>query len=118
MADKHTKRELFQSLLIFAMAAEAEDWVINGLQHEIDLLDNRKKSSKGDAKKKAEQAALKVKIAEVLAANGEMKATPIGKAVDKSVQQVSALLRQMVADKQVVRREDKKETFFSLVESE
>jgi hypothetical protein len=115
MADKHTKRELFETLLVFASAAEAEGWILDGLQHELDLLAKRASAKGGDAKKKAAQRAVKDDIIIALEdAESPMKATPIADAIGVSVQKASALLRQMVLDGEVTRIEDKKEVFFSL----
>jgi predicted transcriptional regulator len=114
MADKHTKRELFETLLVFASAAEADGWVIDGLNHELELLDRKRSTSKGDAKKKAEQVTIKKGIVDVLTNAEPMRATEIAKGADVSVQRASALLRQMVKDEQVVRHEDGKVTTFTL----
>lgn len=111
---KHTKRDLFTTLFVLASAAEAEPWVTDGIQHEIDLLDKRKGSS--GSRKNPEQEREMGVIASILAeapAEG-MKATPIATAMGASVQKVSALLRKMVADGTVKRNTEKKETFFTL----
>jgi len=115
MSDKHTKRELFETLLVFASAAEADAWVIEGLEHELDLLD-RKRATKGvDAKKAAEQAAATAVIRDTLAGATEpMRAGEVAKVTDLSVQRVSAMLRKMVLSGEVSRIEDKKVTTFSL----
>lgn len=116
MADtKHTKRELFETLLVFASAAEADEWVLKGLEHEIELLD-RKRATKGvDAKKAAEQRAVMESIEAVLTDSDEaLRATAIAEGVGCSVQRASALLRKMVAAGSVTRHEDKKVVTFSL----
>lgn len=115
MATKHTKRELFETLLVFASAAEAEDWVLDGLRHELDLLNKRSASKSVDVKRKAEQDAIKERIIAVLGtANAPMRANEIAKTLDVSVQRVTALNKQMVAEGIIVRREDKKVATFSL----
>ena len=115
MADKHTKRELFETLLVFASAAEADEWVLDGLRHELDLLNKRSASKSVDVKRKAEQDAIKERIIAVLgASDAPLRANEIAKALDVSVQRVTALNKQMVADGVIVRREDKKVATFSL----
>lgn len=114
MADKHTKRELFETLLVFASAAEADAWVIDGIQHELDLLAKRAGAKTTDVKRKAEQDAVKEQIASTLADGGEMRATAIAEMVGVSVQKVTSLVKQMVEDGTVIRNEDKKVTTFAL----
>lgn len=116
MSDKHTKRELFETLIVFASAAEAESWVIEGLEHEVELLDRKRSTKSVDAKKKVEQDAIKDSILSVLASGESMRATAIADSLadGTTVQRVSALLRQMVKDGIVTRTEDKKVATFSL----
>jgi predicted transcriptional regulator len=78
------------------------------------LLDRKRSTSKGDAKKKAEQVTIKKGIVDVLTNAEPMRAKEIAKGADVSVQRASALLRQMVKDEQVVRHEDGKVTTFTL----
>ena len=114
MADKHTKRDLFTNLLVFATAAEADAWVIEGIEHEIELLDKRA-SQKSNPKREAEQRAMMLTVADAIDAAGEpVRATAIAEATDFSVQRVSALLRKMVLAGEVVRHEDKKVVTFTL----
>ena len=117
MADKHTNRELFETLLIFATAAEADAWVIEGLEHELELLD-RKRGAKGvDAKKAAEQAAVIARIEDVLAGATEpMRVKEIVAALDDDTtgQRVTAMVKKMVDAETVLRIEDKKIARFTL----
>ena len=122
MADKMTKRELFTTLIGVVQTLDVTDGdiaiaeqLVAGLQHEVELLDRKRDSSKGDAKKKAEQASVKREIRATLADGEAMRATAIAEQVGVSVQKVSALVRQMVADGEVARHEDKKVTTFTLV---
>ena len=115
MADKHTKKELFETLLIFASAAEAEKWVTDGIQHELDLLAKRAAKGSVDVKRIAEVAANKAAIKAALAdSETALRAGDIAKVVDFSVQRVTALVKQMVDDGEIVRTMDKKVAFFSL----
>lgn len=112
---KVTKREHLSNILVFLVAAEASPDTIAFVEHEIELLDRKRSSKAPDAKKVAEQNAIKDSIVSVLGnASEPMKATPIAEALDLTVQRVSALLRQMVADGTVVRTEEKKVATFSL----
>lgn len=115
MSEKHTKKELFETLLVLAGATEADEWVIAGIEHELDLLAKRSASKRPDAKKAAEQAEIKAEIAATLAAaDAPMKSGEIAKELDVSVQRVTALITQMVKDGTVIREQDKKVTTFSL----
>ena len=115
MADKHTKRELFETLLVFASAAEADEWVVDGIRHELDLLNKRASKKSVDVKRKAEQDSIKKRIVEVLNdSETPMRASEIASALGVTVQRVTALNKQMVADGVIVRREDKKVATFSL----
>jgi predicted Rossmann fold nucleotide-binding protein DprA/Smf involved in DNA uptake len=115
MADKHTKRELFENLLIFASAAEADTWVIDGLNHELELLDKRASKGSKNPKHEAEVAANKAAIEAALTDAEPMRATAIASECGMSVQRVTALVRQMVADGSVVREQDGKVVTFRLV---
>ena len=118
MADKHTKRELFETLLVFLAAAEADEWVVKGVEHELELV-NRKRSTGGaDVKRAAEQRVIMDNILMVMdASDAPMRANAIAKALDDgtAVQRVSALLKKMVEAGEVVRHEDKKVVTFTLV---
>ena len=117
MSEKHTKKELFETLLVLAIAAGSDEWVVAGLEHELDLLAKRSASKRPDAKKVAEQTAIKDGIAAVLGATGEpMTATKIATALadGTTVQRVTALVGQMVKDGTVIREQDKKVVTFSL----
>lgn len=124
MAEKKmTKREMFTTLIGIVGSLKPSDdaeadlavALIEGLKHEVALLDKRRATSKGDAKKKAEQTATKSAILSVLAeADEPMRATAIAEAVGVSVQKVTALVRQMVEAGEVVREQDKKVVTFAL----
>jgi len=117
MSEKHTKKELFETLLVLAIAAESDEWVVAGLEHELDLLAKRSASKRPDAKKAAEQTAIKDSIAAVLGASDEpMRATEIANALadGTTVQRVTALVGQMVKEGSVNREQDKKVVTFSL----
>lgn len=116
MADKKmTKREMFTNILVLLNAAEADESLIAGIEHEIELLDKRSASKSPNAKKVAEQNANLAKVREVLAAADEgLRATEIANATDFTVQRVTALVRKMVESGEVTRTEDKKVATFTL----
>lgn len=115
MADKHTKKELFETLIVLASAAEADAWIVEGLEHELDLLARKSGNKTADVKRKAEQAVVKDAIASALAGSvAPMRSGEIGLAIGESTQKVTALVGQMVKDGIVTRHEDKKVVTFSL----
>ena len=127
MADtKMTKRDLFTNC-IAVFNKMSDDGIINadkvkplvdGLTHEITLLERKRNSSKGaDAKRKAEQEVVKSNIRAVLADATEPKrasdiVTDLGDGT--TVQRVSALVKQMVDAGEVTRKQDKKVVTFTL----
>ena len=120
---KMTKREAFEAIIDVLVKAETENgWstakLVAVVEHEIDLLNRKRKSGDGqDAKRKAEQDAIKAKIASVLADNGEpMRAGDIATALadGTTIQRVSALVKQMVNTGEVARNQDKKVVTFTL----
>ena len=115
MTTKHTKSDLFQTLLVLASATESEGWVIAGIEHEIALLAKRAGAKGTNAKRDAEQTVSMQTILLVMdGTDAPMRATAIAEGAGFSVQKVSALLRKMVAAGEVVREQDKKVTTFSL----
>lgn len=116
-AKKHTKKELFENLLVFASAAEADAWVIDGIKHELELLAKRQTAGKGqDAKRAAEVAANMAAVKATLSATEGKRSSEISAELggDFSVQRVTALLKKLVDAGEVVRTTDKKVTTFTL----
>lgn len=125
MTDKRiTKRDNFELLTTVVEKAHAAGLVTDAgknqldgfINHEVELLDKRAAAKGGDTKRKAAQLVVKQEIQRILADTDEpMKATAIHIAgAGTSVQQVTALLRQLVEDGTVVRTEEKKVATFSL----
>jgi DNA-binding MarR family transcriptional regulator len=119
---KPTKREIFGTTIsILEQVAEKDGYevevLVDGLKHEIELLDRKRTGSKGqDAKRAAEQREYMALIAGVMADTAEpMRAGDIAKATDLAVQRVSALLKKMVDAGAVAREQDKKVVTFTLV---
>lgn len=115
-----TKREMFVAIANVAeVASNAE--MVEFLNHQIELLDNRKSSgSKGMTKTQKENEGIKATILEVLADMGE--AVTISEMLKDerlsgySNQKMSALLRQMgdEGSKEVTKIKDKKVTRFAI----
>ena len=101
-----TKREMFTAIANVAEVASNPE-MVEFLNHQIELLDNRKNSaSKGLTKTQKEGLELMERIVEVLAdAVDGMTATEVGDAVEVTCQRASALLKKLVEDKRV--RKDK-----------
>ena len=123
MTKKMTKREMFTTILGVLSALDVDEsnidlaeTLIAGVKHEIELLDKKSGSGKVNPKRAAEQVAAKAEIRQVMASGEPMRATAIAAATpsDMSVQRVTALLRQMVADGIVTREQDKKVVTFKV----
>ena len=112
-----TKREMFVAIGNVAEVAANEE-VKSFIEHQIELLDNRKSSGerKPTAKQK-ENEGLKEQIKDLLSEN-RMTCGEIAKALEISSQRCSALLRQLGAEgtKEVVKTMEKKVAYFSLAE--
>jgi arginine repressor len=115
-----TKRELFNALVAIVEGAEVENQaeLVEGLRHEIELLDNRK-SYKSDKPTKAQKERLEQaeKVAAVLGDEG-MTATDVIAAVNdeniRSTQKVSALMKVLINDGRAVKVKDGKKVLFRL----
>lgn len=112
-----TKREMFVAIANVAEVAANEEMVAF-INHEIELLDNRKTSKKGLTKTQKENEGVKAVIAEVLADAGE-KMTVTELITDDRLngytnQKISALLRQMVEAGKVVKTIEGKKAFFGV----
>jgi hypothetical protein len=114
-----TKKEMFTAIMnLDAVAENAE--MVEFLQHQIDLLDSRKRSDKPTAKQTANES-IKDLICEIL---GESE-TPMRvkdmiadeRLSDYSSSKITALLRQMlpdIGDGRVIKTIEKKVSYFSL----
>lgn len=119
-----TKREMFVAIANVAeVAANAE--MVDFLNHQIELLDNRKSSgSKGLTKTQKENTVIKEVILSVLAEQDHpitiSEMLKDERLSDYSNQKMSALLRQMGEDgtKEVRKIRDKKVSRFEIVETD
>ena len=112
-----TKREMFVAIANVAEVAANEEMVAF-INHEIELLDNRKTSKKGLTKTQKENEGVKAVIAEVLADAGEkMTVTELindDRLNGYTNQKISTLLRQMVEAGKVVKTIEGKKAFFEV----
>ena len=112
-----TKREMFVAIANVAEVAANEEMVAF-INHEIELLDNRKTSKKGLTKTQKENEGVKAVIAEVLTDTGEkMTVTELindDRLNGYTNQKISALLRQMVEAGKVVKTIEGKKAFFEV----
>lgn len=117
-----TKKEMFAEIVTVVESAEvAEETrteMIDFLNHQIELLANRKSS--GERKptaKQVENEKIKEDIKGLLM-DGRMTCGELAKALDITSQRCSALLRQLGDDgtKEVVKTMEKKVAYFSLAE--
>ena len=121
-----TKKEMFAQLIAnYNLTADEKEFVM----HEIELLEKRN-SKGGDRKptaKQTENADLKTVILEFLADRVDEKFTitdmwkniPIlAENPEMSNQRISAIVRQLVMDKLVIREEIKRKAYFSIAKNE
>ena len=111
---RKTKREMFN--LIATVNADNTE-IVEFCKHEIDLLDNKKGTSK-PTKTQRENEDIKVKILDVLVETGEpMTVGEILEVIDGkySSQKITALLRQLMSTGKVEKTVEKKVSRFALV---
>jgi hypothetical protein len=126
MAKKMTKKERFMQILNnYDLKADDIDFI----NHEIELLEKRN-SNGGDKKptaKQLENADLKTVILDFLADNPDTKFTitdmwkdipVLANNPEMSNQRISAIVRQLVMDKLVIRDEIKRKAYFSIAKNE
>ena len=119
-----TKRDNYKALAVgVAQSGDLSDDTVDRLQtfiaHELELLDRKRGSKSAPTKTQVANIEIKEDIATTLSDNGEgMRATDIANFLDLSVQKISALLRQMVADGSVARIQDGKAVTFAPAEED
>ena len=114
---KMTKRDYFNAILSKYPLTDAEkDFV----KHELELLEKKNSSEKKPTAQQVANDGIKTAIAEGMSPNRLYTVTEIQKEIPEcaelSNQRVSALLRQMKDDGIVIRTEDKRKAYFSIVE--
>ena len=117
MEKKITKVDRFNQLMALDEVKANAD-LVAFCEHEIELL-QKKSASKKPSKKNEENEVLKSKIVDTLAMfeNGATVSEVLGASEDfkgMSNQKISALMRQLVLDGDVVKTTDKKKSIFSV----
>ena len=119
---KMTKKDWFATIraMVEGSGNEREDEILAFIDHEVELLE-KKSSKSGQTKTQKENVEVVAKIENALREVGKaVTITELQTASEEmsaySNQKLSALLKQMVSKGTVVRIEDKKKAYFSLVE--
>ena len=121
MADKKiTKKERFMALysLVENSSASDKNELLGFIDHEVELLE-KKASSKGQTKNQKENDIIKGKMLEDFATfDKPITVTEYGAFVnyEYTIQKITALFTQLVADGKLVKTIDKKKSYFSLAE--
>ena len=114
---KLTKRDHFNTLLDLA-EVKANPKLVEFINHELELLDKKNAADKKPTAQQTANEAIKVAILDNMTEGKMYTITDLIKSVpecaDLTNQRVSALVRQLVDDKVVVRTEDKRKAYFSL----
>ena len=120
MANKITKREVI-GMMMKEEVVKANPTYVAYLENELALLDKKAQNKKA-TKTQEQNVGIKATILEVLATIGSGTVTDIQNGNEElsalSNQKVSALVRQLVESKEVVKTVDKKKSIFSLAKSE
>lgn len=117
MANKLTKKEKFN--MVLEMVADNE-MLKEFIEHELELLE-KKSGSKGQTKTQKENETLKNELVNAFAefdtpiTISEFCTKSDNIVASLSNQKISALLRQLVAEGRMVRIEEKKKAYFSVV---
>mgnify|MGYP003326523857 CR=1 FL=1 len=112
---KPTKKQMFEGLLKMPGLSQEQ---IDFINHELELLSKKNSADKKPTAQQTANEAIKVAILDNMAEGKMYTITDLIKSVpecaDLTNQRVSALVRQLVDDKVVVRTEDKRKAYFSL----
>lgn len=116
-AKKPTKRENFSALLNLA-EVKANPKLVEFINHEIELLEKKNSAEKKPTAQQTANEAIKSAILAAMVEGAKYTITDLIKNVpecaDLTNQRVSALVRQLVDERKVVRSEDKRKAYFSL----
>ena len=115
---KMTKKDYFAILREMVKGSDRETDLIAFIDHEVELLD-KKHSKSGSTKTQKENVEIMEKIANALAVVGKpVTVTDLQKEVSEmaefSNQKLSALLKKLVDNGEVVKTIEKKKSYFSL----
>lgn len=114
---KLTKRDHYNTLLALD-EVKSNPKLVEFIEHELELLDRKNSTDKKPTAQQTANEAIKVAILDNMAEGKMYTITDLIKSVPECAeltnQRVSALMRQLIEDKQVVRTEDKRKAYFSL----
>ena len=114
---KLTKKDKFNALLALA-DVKSNPSLVEFINHEIELLDKKNSAEKKPTAQQTANDAIKVAILDNMVEGKMYTITDIIKSVPECAeltnQRVSALVRQLKEDGQLVRIEDKRKAYFSL----
>ena len=117
MTKKITKRDRFNQLLAIAEVKE-NPGLVEFIKHELELREKKNSSDKKPTATQIENEGIKEVILDTLSADKGLTITEMQKAnaelADLSNQKISALIRQLIADKLVVKEEIKRKAYFKL----
>lgn len=118
MTKKMTKREMFEQIKANYALTEEE---VKFIDHELELLAKKNSAEKKPTATQTANVGIKKAIADGMEMGKKYTITDLMKSIpaiaDLSNQRVSALVRQMIEDGIVVRTEEKRKAYFSLVET-
>lgn len=126
MTKKVTKREMFAKVrvIVEGTTVENKNAILEFIDHEVELLDNRKSSKTPTKTQKANEglkdvildclakAEKPVTVSELMSQFGEVLINGEGESL--SNQKISSLLKALKDENKVVRTEEKKKAYFSL----
>ena len=117
MEKKMTKKEMFAAIIAKYDLTTDE---VEFLNHEIELLERKAGKDRKPTANQLANAGIKEEIVSILAGAERMTCTEIAKALqpshteDISVNKVSALMKQLVEVKKVVKTIEKRKSYFSV----
>lgn len=118
MTKKMTKREMFEQIKANYALTEEE---VKFIDHELELLAKKNSAEKKPTATQTANVGIKKAIADGMEMGKKYTITDLMKSIpaiaELSNQRVSALVRQMIEDGVVVRTEEKRKAYFSLVET-
>ena len=112
-----TKRDYFNTLLNMA-DVKSNPKLVEFIEHELELLDRKNSADKKPTAQQTANEGIKNAILDNMVEGARYTITDLIKSVpecaDLTNQRVSALMRQLIEAKLVVRIEDKRKAYFSL----
>ena len=116
MEKKMTKREMFEQIKANYALTDAE---VKFIDHELELLAKKNSAEKKPTATQVANEGIKKSIVAGMEVGKKYTITDLMKSIpaiaDLSNQRVSALVRQLIEDNLVIRTEEKRKAYFSLV---